>query len=86
MVDWSQCPLVEPDPQKVHGAWVFRNTRLPISIVFECLANGATSEEIVQWYGGVTREQVQQVIAFVADNIVPPIIPSGLHFLGQTTP
>jgi hypothetical protein len=39
MVDWSQCPLVESDPQRVHDGWVFRGTRLPVSIVFECLGN-----------------------------------------------
>jgi uncharacterized protein (DUF433 family) len=57
MVDWSQCAVVESDPQRVHGAWVFRNTRLPVSIVFECLAKGATIDEIIEWYGGVTQRK-----------------------------
>jgi uncharacterized protein (DUF433 family) len=73
MVDWSQCPAVESDPHRVHGAWVFRDTRLPISIVFECLAKGATIEDIIQWYGGVTRDEVQQVINFVADSLEEPV-------------
>ena len=46
MVDWSQCPVVESDPQRVHAAWVFRNTRLPVSIVFECIARGATIDSL----------------------------------------
>jgi uncharacterized protein (DUF433 family) len=71
MVDWSRCPIVESDPQRVHGAWVFRNTRLPISIVFECLAKGATIDEIVGWYGGVTRAQIEEVIEFVAESSEP---------------
>jgi uncharacterized protein (DUF433 family) len=69
MTDWSQCPLVESDPQRVHGAWVFRGTRLPISIVFECLAKGASIDDIISWYGGVTREQIEQVINFVAADL-----------------
>ena len=73
MVDWSQCPLVESDPQRVHGAWVFRDTRLPVSIVFECLAKGATIEDIIQWYGGVTRDQIEKVINFVADSLEEPV-------------
>jgi uncharacterized protein (DUF433 family) len=73
MVDWSKCPVVESDPQRVHGAWVFRNTRLPIPIVFECLAKGATIENIVEWYGGVAREQIEQVINFVADSMQEPV-------------
>jgi len=72
MVDWSQCPAVESDPQRVHGAWVLRNTRLPISIVFECLARGASIEDIIEWYGGVTHEQIEQVISFVADSLQEP--------------
>ena len=69
MLDWSQCPVVESDPQRVHGAWVFRNTRLPISIVFECLAKGASIEDIVDWYGGVTRGQIEELIGFLADSV-----------------
>lgn len=72
MFDWAQCPVVESDPQRVHGAWVFRNTRLPISIVFECLAKGATIEDIIEWYGGVTEDQIEQVINFVADSLQEP--------------
>jgi uncharacterized protein (DUF433 family) len=72
MVDWSQCSEVESDPQRVHGAWVFRNTRLPISIVFECLAKGATIENIIEWYGGITREQVERVVNFVAESLQEP--------------
>jgi uncharacterized protein (DUF433 family) len=69
MVDWSQYPAVESDPEGVHGAWVLRDTRLPISIVFECLAKGASIDDIVEWYGGVTREQIEQVTSFVADSL-----------------
>ena len=72
MADWSLCPVVESDPQRVHGAWVFRDTRLPISIVFECLAKGASIDDIIGWYGGVTRDQIEQVIDFVADGLQEP--------------
>ena len=48
-----------------------RNTRLPISIVFECLAKSATIDEIIEWYGGVTRAQIEEVIEFVAENSEP---------------
>lgn len=34
-LDWSQCPAVESIPGKVSGAWVFRGTRLPVSVIFE---------------------------------------------------
>ena len=72
MVDWSNCPSVESDPARLHGAWVFRETRLPISIVFECLAKGASIDDIIQWYGGVTRDQIAQVVNLVAASLQEP--------------
>jgi uncharacterized protein (DUF433 family) len=36
-LDWSQCPAVESIPGKRSGAWVFKNTRMPVSTVFENL-------------------------------------------------
>ncbi len=50
VLDWSQCPAVESIPGKVSGAWVFKNTRLPVSVVFENLEAGATIDEIVAWF------------------------------------
>ena len=41
ILDWSQCPAVESIPGKVSGAWVFKDTRLPVSTVFENLESGA---------------------------------------------
>jgi hypothetical protein len=29
-LDWSKCPAVESIPGKVSGAWVFRDTRMPV--------------------------------------------------------
>jgi Protein of unknown function (DUF433) len=44
-LDWSQCPAVESVPGRVGGAWVFRDTRMPVAIVFQNLEVGATTEE-----------------------------------------
>ncbi len=70
-LDWSQCPAVESVPGKLSGAWVFRDTRMPVSIVFENLESGATIEEIVEWFH-VTREQVVTVLEFAARSLDPP--------------
>jgi uncharacterized protein (DUF433 family) len=70
-LDWSQCPAVESIPGKVSGAWVFRDTRMPVSIVFENLQSGASIEEIIEWFH-VTREQVVAVLEFAARSLDPP--------------
>ena len=72
LLDWSQCPAVESIPGKVSGAWVFRNTRMPVSIVFENLEAGATIDEIVAWFD-VTPEQVKAVIEFAARSLEAPV-------------
>lgn len=69
-LDWSQCPVVESVPGRVSGAWVFRGTRMPVSIVFENLEDGMTIDEIMeQW--PVTREQVKAVLEFAARSLDP---------------
>jgi len=70
-LDWSQCPAVESIPGKVSGAWVFKDTRMPVATVFENLESGATIDEIMQWFD-VTREQVVAVLEFVACSLQSP--------------
>jgi uncharacterized protein (DUF433 family) len=70
-LDWSQCPAVESIPGKVSGAWVFRDTRMPVSIVFENLEAGATIDEIMEWFH-LTREQIVTVLEFAARSLDSP--------------
>ena len=72
LLDWSQCPVVESIPGKVSGAWVFRNTRMPVSVVFDNLEAGATIDEIVEWFD-VTPQQVKAVIEFAARSLEAPV-------------
>jgi uncharacterized protein (DUF433 family) len=75
-LDWSQCPAVESVPGKRSGAWVFRDTRMPVATVFENLEAGSSIEEIIEQFH-VTREQIQAVLEFAARSLdAPPIPPS----------
>jgi uncharacterized protein (DUF433 family) len=74
-LDWSQCPAVESVPGKVSGAWVFNDTRMPVSIVFENLEAGATIDEIMEWFH-LTREQIVTVLEFAARSLDPLPPPS----------
>jgi uncharacterized protein (DUF433 family) len=69
-LDWSQCPAVESVPGKVSGAWVFQDTRMPVSLVFENLEAGATIDEIMAWFP-LTREQIVTVLEFAARSLDP---------------
>ena len=71
-LDWSQCPDVESVPGKVSGAWVFRGTRTPVSIVFENFQDMGVDELIEEY--GVTREQVQTALQFAARSAEAPTL------------
>jgi uncharacterized protein (DUF433 family) len=76
-LDWSQCPAVESIPGKVSGAWVFRDTRLPVATVIENLED-LSIEEVMEQFD-VTREQITAVLDFVAQSlkVSAPEQPSG---------
>ncbi|HOW67140.1 MAG TPA: DUF433 domain-containing protein [Candidatus Paceibacterota bacterium] len=62
MLDWSQCAAVERTPGKVSGAWVFKGTRVPVKALFANLEDGARVEDFLEWFPGVSREQVEAVL------------------------
>lgn len=62
MIDWSSCPAVERDPERVSGAWVFRGTRVPVSALFQNLEDGAQVADFVRWFPGVSQEQARSVL------------------------
>jgi len=73
-IDWSQCRAVESVPGRLSGAWVFRDTRMPVSAVFENLEAGATIDEIIDQFD-ITREQIQAVLEFAARSLdAPPVL------------
>ena len=64
MLDWTMCTAVERIPARVSGAWVFRGTRVPVKALFENLEDGATLDQFLEWFPGVTREQALAVLEF----------------------
>ena len=75
-LDWSQCPAVESVPGRLGGAWVFRDTRLPVAVVIENLED-LSFEEVMEQYD-VTREQIAAVLDFVAQSLRSSVPESAL--------
>lgn len=73
MLDWTNCPAVEQHADKVSGAWVFRGTRVPVAALFSNLEGGATVDEFLEWFPGVSREQVSMVLEHAARSLASPI-------------
>jgi uncharacterized protein (DUF433 family) len=65
MMDWSSCPAVEQNPDKVSGSWVFRSTRVPVVTLFENLEGGASVDDFLSWFPGVTKGQTEAVLEHI---------------------
>lgn len=69
MADWSLCEAVERDPDRYSGAWLFRGTRIPVTALFENLEDGASIDQFVEWFPGVTIKQTRSVLDYVARSV-----------------
>jgi uncharacterized protein (DUF433 family) len=76
ILDWSRCPDVESVPERRSGAWVFRDTRMPVATIFENLEAGSSIKEIIEQFH-VTREQIQAVLKFSARSLDASPVPVG---------
>ena len=70
MLDWEQCPVAERVSGKVSGAWLFRGTRVPIKALFDNLEDGARLDDFLEWFPGVSRQQVEAVLEFAGRSLV----------------
>ena len=66
MIDWSSCPDVERDAERVSGAWLFHGSRVPVAALFENLEDGVPVGEFVELFPGVSLAQVRSVLEHVA--------------------
>ncbi len=60
--EWNNCSAIERVDGRVSGAWVFKGTRVPVVALFENIEDGASIDDFLEWFPGVTREQVETVL------------------------
>lgn len=73
MMDWTQCVAAERLPGKVSGVWLFKGTRVPIRALFENLEGGATVDQFLEWFPGVTKTQVLEVLKFAESSLTETV-------------
>jgi uncharacterized protein (DUF433 family) len=61
-MSWKTCKDVMQDSSLVGGAWVFIGTRVPVKSLFENLEDGASINDFLEWFPGVTRKQIVTVL------------------------
>ena len=72
MLDWNQCSEVELHADVMSGTWVFKGTRIQVKALFLNLEDGATVDEFVAWFPGVSRHQVEAALAFAEKSLTAP--------------
>lgn len=73
----EQLALISTDPAVLHGQAVIARTRVPVSVVLDCLAAGMTVDQITAEYPTVTAPGIHAAAAYGAllarDELVPLI-------------
>jgi len=71
--------LISSDPNVMHGQVVVRGTRVPVSVILDCVAAGMGVKEILGEYPSLTTEGVRAAAAYGAvlarEELVP--LPGG---------
>lgn len=60
--NWNMPLAVTRDPETMHGAAVFRGTRVPVKTLFEYLENGESLDDFLEGFPAVSRELAIQVL------------------------
>lgn len=72
-MDWKH--VITAVPQILHGAVRFDGTRIPITVVLDNLADGATPEAILEQYPGLRPEHIAATLAYAADLARERVVP-----------
>ena len=71
----EQLELIVTNPEVLHGQVHIKGTRIPVSVVLDCLAAGMTETEIVEQYPTLTVDGVRAAAAYGAllarDELLP---------------
>ncbi len=72
-MDWRD--YISSDPMICHGKACITGTRVMVTVVLDCLADGMTGQEIVAHYPAVSKEAVQASLLYAAELAKKRILP-----------
>jgi uncharacterized protein (DUF433 family) len=74
-VTQQQIDMIAIDPDVVHGQARIRGTRIPVSVILDCLAAGMTEDQILAQYPTLTVDGIRAAAAYGAALAREEIIP-----------
>ena len=60
---------VEIDPRVCNGKPVIKGTRIPVSVILECLADGESWESLMAGYPELNEEKIRGALLYAMDSI-----------------
>jgi uncharacterized protein (DUF433 family) len=66
-------PMISAIAQHPHimsGAPCFAGTRVPVATLFDNLNDGATLDQFVEWFPGVSLSQAKEVLKLAAEQVL----------------
>jgi uncharacterized protein (DUF433 family) len=60
---------ITQNPNIMSGAPCFSGTRVPVATLFDNLRDGATLSQFVEWFPGVSLQQVKDVLKQASDEV-----------------
>jgi uncharacterized protein (DUF433 family) len=65
LMNWTN--YIISDPAVCHGAVCIKDTRIPVSVVLDNLADGLLPDELVRSYPSLTVDSIRAAIAYAAE-------------------
>jgi uncharacterized protein (DUF433 family) len=69
IIDWSECPLVEINPEVQSSAPVLRGTRMPVSAIVDNFDYGVSVAEIAEQFE-VPQDRIEAILAYAKSHRV----------------
>lgn len=64
-MDWRE--RIDVDPEICHGKARVAGTRIPVSVVLDNLADGVSSDDILDNYPSLSEEDIRAAVAYAAE-------------------
>lgn len=71
----QEMELVSVDPDVLHGQAHIRGTRIPVTLVLGCLAEGMNEQEILEEYPTLTVDGIRAAAAYGAALATEDVLP-----------
>jgi len=68
-VDWSECALVEMDPQRIGGRPVLKGTRMPVEDILANYRYGVSMDEISEQFR-IAPKAIQDLLSYAESHTV----------------